>query len=99
MFRECDREAVNPPGAAQCTCKLRVHPLPLVRSETECEVGRKPSLIALDPLVQPFGLHTIEPCQIRIQHYPLPADHVDRALDRVGIRLFVHCRESPPAIE
>jgi hypothetical protein len=86
--------------AAQTCCSLQQVPsFPLRGRELKHEVGGKPIPVAAHLLIQAICRHAIQPCQIRIQHHSLAADHVDRAFNCIKFRKLRHLSEFPLARE
>jgi hypothetical protein len=60
-----------------------------LRCEPECEVLWEPFRVPLHLLIQPLGRNSVDLCEIRVDHYPVPANRQDSAfhsLHRYGHR-------------
>jgi len=52
--------------------------------EPEHEILREACDVTLDLFVEPLGGHAVQPGQVRIDHYLLPTNERDPALDALG---------------
>lgn len=50
--------------------------------DPEAEIDWEPGLVSSDSLIQSLGTYAVECCQIRVQQYPLPANHKNSSGDR-----------------
>ena len=64
-------------------CRARAQNVEFGGGQLKSEIIGEPLLISPEGLVESLGTHTVEPRQIGIKNYPLPAHYEDEQLERL----------------